>query len=281
MAVSPKPPSTNAVRPASVAHTPSAITSSTPKCTACAKSVYKMEEMIAVGRVWHTSCFTCGGTSKTDPGCGKTLKRDGYVDHDNQPYCNACYSKSFRPKGFGYGGALNTDYGPSHETAAVAEVTAKVESVSVEEAPKHVPAPPAPPAPPAAPPAPPAVVHVAPPAPPSAPVAPPAPPAPAAVVAPKPPAPVVAPTPSPAATVRAPSPVVPVAATTSGPSAVTSSSSNESNAKFKQAAILKSQVPTRQASISIGASTSALKDDNLHKESGYVGDNDEVDESEW
>jgi hypothetical protein len=236
-----------------------------------------MEEMIAVGRVWHALCFTCGGTSKTDPGCGKTLKRDGYVDHDNQPYCNACYSKQFRPKGFGYGGALNTDYGPSHAEPVVSEVTAAVEQLHVEAS--KPPAPPAPPAPP---------VHVA------AVVAPPAPPAAPAVVVetPKPPAPVVAPTPPPVVKAAAPpapipveapiaTPAAPVSAASVSASAVTSSSSNESNAKFKQAAILKSQVPNRQASISIGASTSALKDDNLHKESGYVGDNDEVDESEW
>jgi hypothetical protein len=33
-----------------------------PKCTACAKSVYKMEELLAVGRTWHAACFVCGGT---------------------------------------------------------------------------------------------------------------------------------------------------------------------------------------------------------------------------
>lgn len=83
----------------------------TPKCTSCAKSVYKMEEIIAVGRIWHTTCFTCGGT-KGD-GCNRTLKRDGYVDHANQPYCNPCYAKLFRPKGFNLASGINTDYGPA------------------------------------------------------------------------------------------------------------------------------------------------------------------------
>lgn len=35
--------------------------SAAPKCTVCAKTVYKMEEVSAVGRLWHNSCFTCGG----------------------------------------------------------------------------------------------------------------------------------------------------------------------------------------------------------------------------
>lgn len=30
------------------------------KCVKCDKTVYKMEEIIAVGHVWHNSCFTCG-----------------------------------------------------------------------------------------------------------------------------------------------------------------------------------------------------------------------------
>ena len=32
-----------------------------PKCPVCQKTVYKMEELNAVGRIWHTNCFTCGG----------------------------------------------------------------------------------------------------------------------------------------------------------------------------------------------------------------------------
>jgi hypothetical protein len=51
------------------------------------------------------------GGSKKD-GCGRVLTRDKYLDHDNEPYCSACYSKLFRPKGFGFGNTLSTDYGP-------------------------------------------------------------------------------------------------------------------------------------------------------------------------
>jgi hypothetical protein len=72
-----------------------------PKCCVCAKSVFFKEELKAIGRIYHVSCFTCGGGKSDTQGCKKTLKRDGYLDHDSQPYCNACYGKLFKPKGFG------------------------------------------------------------------------------------------------------------------------------------------------------------------------------------
>jgi hypothetical protein len=65
-----------------------------------------MEEMLAIGKLWHKNCFTCGGVNSD--GCKKTLSRDGYVDHDQEPYCNACYSRLFRPKGFSISSGLNT-----------------------------------------------------------------------------------------------------------------------------------------------------------------------------
>jgi len=91
--------------------------------------VYKAEEMVAVGHVWHKSCFTCG--ARTGDGCRKVLNRQNYVDHDNCPYCSACHNKLFRPKGFGYSNALMLDYGPtaaSVETSS--EVSATISNVS-------------------------------------------------------------------------------------------------------------------------------------------------------
>lgn len=165
-------------------YTPKVVTmafNSTPKCTICAKSVYKMEEMVAVGRIWHLNCFTCGGSSSE--GCKRVLKRDGYVDHENNPFCLACHSKLYRPKGFGYGNTLNTDYGPAPSrsesddgTAGVSAGVAKLSTAHAQVAspvasPQAAskPAPPVPSAPPSAPPAPPAA--------PAAPVSAPAPPA--------------------------------------------------------------------------------------------------------
>ena len=80
-----------------------------PKCKVCVKAVYKMEEIIAMSHTWHKACFRCGGTASD--GCGKGLSLDTYTDHANNPYCNACYGRLFRPKGMGYGNTLNTEEG--------------------------------------------------------------------------------------------------------------------------------------------------------------------------
>lgn len=94
--------------------------STAPKCYQCSKSVYKAEELVAIGKSWHISCFTCGG--KNSDGCKRVLKRDGYLDHDNEPYCNSCYSKLFRPKGFNMASSINTDI--PVETPSVTHVKA-------------------------------------------------------------------------------------------------------------------------------------------------------------
>ena len=82
---------------------------SAPKCKVCAKPVYKMEEIVAMSHTWHKACFRCGGSASD--GCGKGLSLDTYTDHANNPYCNACYGRLYRPKGVGYGNTLNTEEG--------------------------------------------------------------------------------------------------------------------------------------------------------------------------
>jgi len=127
------------------------------RCYVCDKTVYKTEEIIAVGQVWHDKCFTCSG--KNGDGCGKVLHRDGYLDHGSQPYCQACYNKLFRTKGFSVGSAINTDYGGQDRV----EPRAVTPPRQVSPAPAAraaaavpVPPPPAPPVPAATRPAPPA-----------------------------------------------------------------------------------------------------------------------------
>jgi hypothetical protein len=93
------------------ASTPATASTGSNKCPICAKSVYKMEEILALSRTWHKTCFCCGAGSADSNGCGRTLTRDGYSDHDNVPYCNACYGRLYRPKGVGYGNSLNTEEG--------------------------------------------------------------------------------------------------------------------------------------------------------------------------
>ena len=55
------------------------------------------EELIAVNKIWHKSCFVCGGTNDKETeggghGCKKTLTLQNYLTHDNQPYCLKCHS---------------------------------------------------------------------------------------------------------------------------------------------------------------------------------------------
>eukprot|EP01119_Soliformovum_irregulare_P010926 TRINITY_DN2693_c0_g1_i1.p1 TRINITY_DN2693_c0_g1~~TRINITY_DN2693_c0_g1_i1.p1 ORF type:complete len:204 (-),score=57.01 TRINITY_DN2693_c0_g1_i1:55-666(-) len=58
------------------------------KCNSCGKSVYAMEQVIAVGKPWHKACLKC----KT---CGKILRDGNWNDTGGQVYCNHCYEKNF------------------------------------------------------------------------------------------------------------------------------------------------------------------------------------------
>lgn len=281
---------------------------STPKCTICAKSVYKMEEMVAVGRVWHLNCFTCGGSS--DVGCKRVLKRDGYVDHENNPFCLACHSKLYRPKGFGYGNTLNTDYGPIPgaegaaaerpvESAAMAEVTAEVAKATVTAsapaalAPQRsfkssaglasaiaannaaggaTPQPSRPVQAPSASPA--AAAPVRTPAPVPTPVPPPSAPVASPVISKPAPAPTPAPAPAPT---PAPAPAAAPPAPMSSPAAATKV---EKVTKPAGRSSFTGELPAGTAgSLAIGASSRSAG--GVFKEASYVGDNDEVDETEW
>jgi hypothetical protein len=160
--------------------------------------VYKMEEIIALGHVFHDKCFTCGGVNHD--GCGKVLKRDGYVDHDNEPYCTPCYQRMFGPKTFGYGLTAESTVpnGAQHKAATSKSAASDVSTPS----------------------------------------------APAVTTKPAPPAPVPA--------ASKPLPAAP--------------------------GMVKSQPVTGKVAI---GTTSRAERSGLFKEAAYVGDNDEIDESEW
>ena len=61
-------------------------------CAACNRSVYKVEELLALNQTWHKSCFRCGCTQKGD-GCNKLLSLDNYRVHGKHPFCGACHRK--------------------------------------------------------------------------------------------------------------------------------------------------------------------------------------------
>eukprot|EP00747_Dinoflagellata_sp_TGD_P218990 gnl/TRDRNA2_/TRDRNA2_91169_c0_seq1.p1 gnl/TRDRNA2_/TRDRNA2_91169_c0~~gnl/TRDRNA2_/TRDRNA2_91169_c0_seq1.p1 ORF type:complete len:212 (+),score=15.42 gnl/TRDRNA2_/TRDRNA2_91169_c0_seq1:100-735(+) len=59
-----------------------------PKCAACGKSVFPVEEVLALGRSWHIRCFVCQV-------CGKHLNSGHWKENEGVPYCEACYSRDF------------------------------------------------------------------------------------------------------------------------------------------------------------------------------------------
>jgi cysteine/glycine-rich protein len=87
-----------------------------PKCAICDKSVYKMEEIVALGHTWHKDCFKCGGCNAD--GCKKKLTLDSYTEHQGQPYCKPCYGSLFGPRGYMGGSATVHSYAGDAGVAA-------------------------------------------------------------------------------------------------------------------------------------------------------------------
>jgi len=61
-----------------------------PSCAVCSKVVYKMEEVLAVDKCWHKSCFRCGASSSPGGGCNQLLTKDKYESNKGVPYCKQC-----------------------------------------------------------------------------------------------------------------------------------------------------------------------------------------------
>ncbi|XP_011632240.1 LIM and SH3 domain protein Lasp [Pogonomyrmex barbatus] len=52
-------------------------------CARCEKTVYPIEELKCLDKIWHKQCFKCQG-------CGMTLNMRTYKGFNKQPYCEAC-----------------------------------------------------------------------------------------------------------------------------------------------------------------------------------------------
>ena len=63
-----------------------------PKCQACAKSVYKMEELIADEQIFHKSCFRCKD-------CNSVMSLKGFASMGGEFWCKNCFKKAFHAKG--------------------------------------------------------------------------------------------------------------------------------------------------------------------------------------
>ena len=82
------------------------------RCPVCECAVYKVEEIFALGRIWHKACFKCGAFGKSG-GCHRSLQPGQFLDHEQEPFCTACYEKLYKPKGFGFGNSLTSTEIPS------------------------------------------------------------------------------------------------------------------------------------------------------------------------
>nr|CCH23115.1 LIM and SH3 domain protein 2 [Nematostella vectensis] len=55
-----------------------------PQCAKCAKTVYPVEKLNCLDKIWHKKCFTCQI-------CNMTLNMKTYKGYNKYPYCNAHY----------------------------------------------------------------------------------------------------------------------------------------------------------------------------------------------
>ncbi|KDR21409.1 LIM and SH3 domain protein Lasp [Zootermopsis nevadensis] len=52
------------------------------KCARCEKTVYPIEELKCLDKIWHKQCFKCQV-------CNMTLNMRNYKGFNKQPYCEA------------------------------------------------------------------------------------------------------------------------------------------------------------------------------------------------
>ncbi|XP_076757462.1 muscle LIM protein Mlp84B isoform X1 [Xylocopa sonorina] len=69
-------------------------------CPRCGGYVYAAEQMLARGRAYHKSCYSCKACHRS---LDSTLHCDG---PDREIYCRACYPKKFGPRGIGHAGVM-------------------------------------------------------------------------------------------------------------------------------------------------------------------------------
>uniref|UniRef100_A0AC35G0C4 LIM zinc-binding domain-containing protein n=1 Tax=Panagrolaimus sp. PS1159 TaxID=55785 RepID=A0AC35G0C4_9BILA len=60
-----------------------------PKCAReeCGKTVYPLEELNCLDKIWHKQCFKCTV-------CGMTLSMKTYKGYEKKPYCESHYPKT-------------------------------------------------------------------------------------------------------------------------------------------------------------------------------------------
>lgn len=76
------------------------VSTTSPKCPICGKSVFFNEKITAIGKDYHKSCFKC-----TE--CSKVLRGGEYSEREDNVYCKVCYGKLFTSSGYGFGGVVS------------------------------------------------------------------------------------------------------------------------------------------------------------------------------
>ncbi|KAL6078156.1 Cysteine-rich protein 1 [Balamuthia mandrillaris] len=74
---------------------------SSNKCPTCGKAVYFAERVQALGKDWHKLCLKCNQ-------CGTRLSPGQFSEHDDKPYCKACYASVIGLKGYGFSNTLDS-----------------------------------------------------------------------------------------------------------------------------------------------------------------------------
>jgi hypothetical protein len=58
-------------------------------CCQCNKTVYEMERLLALKKLWHKSCFCCHS-------CKRVLRGGEWSDNGGNPWCPTCYRREFK-----------------------------------------------------------------------------------------------------------------------------------------------------------------------------------------
>jgi hypothetical protein len=69
------------------------------KCTKCDKTVGFAELVERLGKSYHRECFCCST-------CSMVLRQGAWCENSSKPYCKACHTAAFGPKGFLHGSSM-------------------------------------------------------------------------------------------------------------------------------------------------------------------------------
>ena len=69
------------------------------KCAVCDKTIGFAELLDRLGKSYHKECFRCTT-------CSMVLRQGAWCENSSKPYCKACHTAAFGPKGFVHGAGM-------------------------------------------------------------------------------------------------------------------------------------------------------------------------------